>query len=137
MIILDLVQYATVVKRKLIKEDFVNISINRPADMDYSPSLRTRWLDTGHCAKICLWSCLCVFVTETKSRSRINHAKHFLAGHSGQSRPGKMGLSRPYGEPIRAKDLVQTTYNMNKGHIYLPSCYKAPYSENAPLLFLS
>ena len=65
------------------------------------------------------------------------HAKHFLAGHSGQSRVGKMGLFRPFGEPVRAQNSVQTAINMNKGHFYLPSCHKVPYSENAPLLFLS
>ena len=34
------------------------------------------------------------------------HAQHFLAGHSGRSRLGKIGLFRPLGEPIRARDLV-------------------------------
>ena len=65
------------------------------------------------------------------------HAKDILAGHSGRSRAGKMGPLRPLGEPVRAQNVVQIASNMNKGHFYLPSCYKALYSENAPLLFLS
>ena len=39
-------------------------------------------------------------------------AQHFLAGHSGRSRLGKIGLFRPLWEPIRAQLLVQTTNNM-------------------------
>lgn len=47
-------------------------------------------------------------VYDTRRNRDLERRKtdHFWGGNSGQSRSGKMGLSRPLGEPIRAQDLV-------------------------------